>query len=44
MTPAYSSDKYHATFMDSVDVRENITTGISAFDRAETIKALISKK
>ena len=30
--------------MDSVDVRENTTTGISAFDRAETIKALISEK
>ena len=44
MTPAYSSDKYHTAFMDSVDVRENTTTGISAFDRAETIKALISEK
>ena len=44
MTPAYSSDKYHTAFMDSVDVRENTTTGISAFDRAETIKALVSEK
>ena len=44
MTPAYSSDKYHTAFMDSVDVRENTTTGISAFDRAETKKALISEK
>ena len=44
MTPAYSSYKYHTAFMDSVDVRENTTTGISAFDRAETIKALISEK
>ena len=44
MTPAYSSDKYHTAFMDSVDVRENTTTGISAFDRSETIKALIRDK
>jgi len=42
MTPAYSSDKYHTAFMDSVDVREGTTTGISAGDRAATIQALVS--
>ncbi len=42
MTPAYSSDKYHTAFMDSVDVREGTTTGISAADRARTAQALIS--
>ena len=42
MTPAYSSDKYHTAFMDSVDVREGTTTGISAADRSITVEALIS--
>lgn len=43
MTPAHSSDKYHTAFMDSVDVREGTTTGISATDRANTVAALISE-
>ena len=42
MVPAHSSDKYHTAFMDSVDVREGTTTGISASDRAKTVLALIS--
>ena len=42
MVPAHSSDKYHTAFMDSVDVREGTTTGISAPDRAKTVQALIS--
>ena len=42
MVPAHSSDKYHTAFMDSVDIREGTTTGISAADRALTVKALIS--
>jgi 3,4-dihydroxy 2-butanone 4-phosphate synthase/GTP cyclohydrolase II len=42
MTPAHSSDKYHTAFMDSVDVREGTTTGISAADRAATVQALVS--
>jgi 3,4-dihydroxy 2-butanone 4-phosphate synthase/GTP cyclohydrolase II len=42
MVPAHSSDKYHTAFMDSVDVREGATTGISASDRANTIAALVS--
>lgn len=42
MSPAHSSDKYHTAFMDSVDVREGTTTGISAADRANTVQALVS--
>jgi len=44
MTPAHASDKYHTAFMDSVDVREGTTTGISASDRAATVSALMEKK
>jgi 3,4-dihydroxy 2-butanone 4-phosphate synthase/GTP cyclohydrolase II len=40
MVPAHSSDKYHTAFMDSVDVRQGCTTGISAGDRARTVQAL----
>jgi 3,4-dihydroxy 2-butanone 4-phosphate synthase/GTP cyclohydrolase II len=42
MVPAHSSDKYHTAFMDSVDVRKGTTTGISAGDRFNTVKALVS--
>ena len=44
MTPAHASDKYHTAFMDSVDVREGTTTGISASDRAATVLALMDEK
>jgi 3,4-dihydroxy 2-butanone 4-phosphate synthase/GTP cyclohydrolase II len=44
MVPAHSSDKYHTAFMDSVDVREGTTTGISASDRSKTVLALIDEK
>ncbi len=43
MVPAHSSDKYHTAFMDSVDVRDGTTTGISAADRSNTLAALISE-
>jgi 3,4-dihydroxy 2-butanone 4-phosphate synthase/GTP cyclohydrolase II len=43
MVPAHSSDKYHTAFMDSVDVREGTTTGISAGDRAKTVEALVDE-
>lgn len=43
MVPAHSSDKYHTAFMDSVDVRSGTTTGISASDRSNTVKALVSE-
>lgn len=42
MVPAHSLDKYHTAFMDSVDVQEGTTTGISASDRAKTVAALVS--
>ena len=44
MTPAYASDKYHTAFMDSVDVRKGTSTGISAADRAATVRALLDEK
>jgi 3,4-dihydroxy 2-butanone 4-phosphate synthase/GTP cyclohydrolase II len=44
MTPAHASDKYHTAFMDSVDVRVGTTTGISAADRAATVRALVDDK
>lgn len=43
MVPAHSSDKYHTAFMDSVDVRDGTTTGISASDRAKTALALVDE-
>jgi len=44
MVPAHSSDIFHTAFMDSVDVREGTTTGISAADRSKTILALVNEK
>ena len=38
-----NTDAKQTAFTVSVDYRHNTTTGISAFDRAETIKALIAK-
>lgn len=35
-------DQYRTAFMESVDAREGVTTGISAFDRAHTIKVLMN--
>jgi len=35
-------DQYRTAFMESVDAREGVTTGISAFDRAQTIKVLMN--
>ncbi len=36
-----AADPFRTAFTQSVDVREGITTGISAFDRAKTVEALI---
>lgn len=36
-----NTEKLHTYFTVSVDAKKNTTTGISAFDRAETVKALI---
>ncbi len=37
-----SSDLFRTAFMESVDARKGITTGISAHDRARTVRGLIS--
>jgi len=37
-------DPFSTAWMISVDAREGITTGISAYDRAKTIRVLIDKK
>ena len=40
MVPLDERDRYRTAFTVSVDAREGITTGISAFDRAHTVKRL----
>jgi len=39
MVPAHEGDRFKTAFMDSVDAR-SVSTGISAFERAETIRVL----
>lgn len=39
-----NTSKFGCNFTISVDAKENTTTGISAFDRAQTIKTLIDSK
>lgn len=41
---ASQNDPYATAWMISVDAKEGVTTGISAFDRARTIKKLISRE
>jgi 3,4-dihydroxy 2-butanone 4-phosphate synthase / GTP cyclohydrolase II len=41
MSPVLPGDVFRTAFMESVDARAGITTGISAFDRARTVRALI---
>ncbi|NOZ63603.1 MAG: bifunctional 3,4-dihydroxy-2-butanone-4-phosphate synthase/GTP cyclohydrolase II [Caldiserica bacterium] len=36
------TDKFHSDFAVSVDAKEGITTGISAYDRAHTIKTILN--
>ena len=40
MVPLDEQDRYRTAFTVSVDAREGITTGISAFDRAHTVRQL----
>ncbi len=40
MVPLDERDRYRTAFTVSVDAREGITTGISAFDRARTVRLL----
>ncbi len=44
MTSAREPDRLRTAFMESVDARQGVTTGISAYDRARTIKALVDEK
>ena len=39
-----NTELHHCKFTVSVDYKKGTTTGISAFDRARTIKALVDKK
>ena len=42
MSTRGEGDKFSTAFMESVDASEGITTGISAHDRAQTVKVLLS--
>lgn len=42
MASKHDEDTFHTAFMESVDARRNVTTGISAHDRALTIKTLVA--
>ena len=43
MVPEHHGDKYKTAFMESVDARDGISTGISAADRALTVQILMSE-
>jgi 3,4-dihydroxy 2-butanone 4-phosphate synthase/GTP cyclohydrolase II len=43
MVPEHRGDKYKTAFMESVDARQGITTGISAADRALTVQILMNE-
>jgi 3,4-dihydroxy 2-butanone 4-phosphate synthase/GTP cyclohydrolase II len=42
MPPKGSGDAFGTAFMESVDAAEGVSTGISAHDRAETIRVLVN--
>ena len=44
MVPLDERDRYRTAFTVSVDAREGVSTGISAFDRAKTVKCLADDK
>ena len=44
MVPLDERDRYRTAFTVSVDAREGISTGISAFDRAKTVQLLADEK
>jgi 3,4-dihydroxy 2-butanone 4-phosphate synthase/GTP cyclohydrolase II len=44
MAPRGKGDSFGTAFMESVDAAKDITTGISAHDRAKTIAALVSER
>jgi 3,4-dihydroxy 2-butanone 4-phosphate synthase/GTP cyclohydrolase II len=41
MMTAHNTSQYGTAFTESIDAREGVTTGISAYDRARTIRAAI---
>lgn len=43
MAPVGSGDPYRTAFMESVDARKGVSTGISAFDRARTTEVLMAE-
>ena len=43
VTPANLGDRFGTAFTQSVDAKEGVTTGISAFDRHRTVKTLIDE-
>ena len=42
MVPVDDGDRFRTAFMQSVDARKGVSTGISAYDRARTIRVLLS--
>ena len=42
MVPVDEGDQFRTAFMQSVDARKGVTTGISAYDRARTIQTLLA--
>ena len=44
MVPRGGGDPYRTAFMESVDARLGVTTGISAPDRARTVSVLVDEK
>ncbi len=44
MSSVHQPDRMRTAFMESVDARQGVTTGISAYDRARTTKALVDEK
>jgi 3,4-dihydroxy 2-butanone 4-phosphate synthase/GTP cyclohydrolase II len=42
MVPVDEGDRFRTAFMQSVDARKGVTTGISAHDRARTIQVLVA--
>ena len=42
MVPVDEGDQFRTAFMQSVDARKGVSTGISAYDRARTIQVLLS--
>jgi 3,4-dihydroxy 2-butanone 4-phosphate synthase / GTP cyclohydrolase II len=44
MVPVDEGDQFRTAFMQSVDARKGVSTGISAYDRARTIQVLLANE